>query len=397
MTRWRMAKPTPDDLQHSGEQRLAEWGLGAGATPAELSAVLNREVAADVAIAHRLGGVASYESAELLQRLEREAPDKRVRKEAKRALYRLQQRGVRLPEETSEPAPTSVTAPAIEGHVSAVDGRGDQLVWLLKPQPGGVAHLFAVINDPEGLRETSLSTVTRKMLKSVRATLEQKHDLRLVEIEWRYADFLIHRAFEWARARGTRMSGDYPALRAQLTRQPPPESMPPSALARVSAAALAADAGLLTQTVELLEAPELRTWFFTRDQLKPFLDELASVKDSPLVLNRVQQQERFEEIIARAIDSLFGGEMRESWARRLYEMGYYFAATRRPTQADQAVAVARALEANSAPRDIPFCAQLVRASLAFFFQQALEQEEEQAKTSLVLTPQQAMQRRERRL
>ncbi len=391
-----MAKPSPDAVQEAGERRLDEWGLGSAATAAELAAVLHRDVAADVAIAHRLGGLASDESAELLQRLERGAADKRVRREAKRALYRLAQRGVRRPEPLAAPAPAPVTAPPIEGYVSAIDGRGDQLVWLVKPQPSGVAHLFAVINDPEGLREVALNNVSRKTLKSLRAELERKHDLRLVEVDWRYTDFLVHRAFEWARARGTRMAGDYPALRAQFTRQPAPEAMPPSALTRVGEAALAADESLLAQSSGLLEEAELRTWFLGAEQLKPFLDELAGVKDSPLVLNRVQQQERFEEVIARAIDTVFGRDARPSWARRLYEMGYYFAVTRRPERAAHAVAVARALEGSGAPREIPFCAHLVRASLAFFFQAALEQEEEQAKASLVLTPQQALARRERR-
>ena len=391
-----MAKPSPDDLQEAGERRLEEWGLGGAATAVELAAALHRDVAADVAIAHRLGGLASDESAQLLQRLERDAADKRVRREAKRALYRLAQRGVRRPEPAAAAAPVPVTAPSIEGYVSAVDGRGDQLVWLVKPQPGGVAHLFAVINDPEGLREAALNSVTRKTLKSLRDDLERKHDLRLVEVDWRYADFLMHRAFEWARARATHMAGDYPALRVQLTRQPAPEPMPPSALARVGDAALAADESLLVQSPGLLEEPEFRSWFLGAEQLKPFLDELAGVKDSPLVLNRVQQQERFEDIITRAIDSVFGGDARPSWARRLYEMGYYFAVTRRPQRAAQAVAVARALERSAAPREIPFCAHLVRTSLAFFFQATLEQEEEQAKTSLVLTPQQALARRERR-
>lgn len=391
-----MAKPNPDQLHGAGELRLEEWGLERAATVAELAAVLHRDVAADVAIAHRLGAMASPESAECLQRLERESADKRVRKEAKRALYRLQQRGVQAPQAPPDAAPAPATGPSIEGYMTAVDGRGDQLVWLVKPQPGALAHLFAVINDPEGLRETALNAVTRKTLKSLRAALEEKHELRLVEVDWRYADFLIHRAFEWSRARGTRMSGDYPALRAQLTHQAPPESMPPIALARVSAAALEADPMLLGQSPSLLEEPELRTWFLPPDEIKPFLDELSSVKESPLVLNRAQQQERFEEIILRAIDTVFGGERRPAWARRLYEMGYYFAVTRRPAPADQAVAVARALEGGAAPRDIPFSAHLVRASLAFFFQRALEQEEEHEKTSLVLTPQQALQRRERR-
>src|SRR5215470_18643467 len=195
-----MAKLPPDAVQEAGERRLGEWGLGAAATPAELGAVLHRDVAADVAIAHRLGALASQESAELLQRLGAESRDKRVRKEVKRALYRLEQRGVHLAAPPPPPAPTPVGAAPIEGYVSAVDGRGDQLVWLVKPQPAGVAHLFAVINDPEGLRESALNSLTRKALKALRTALERKHELRLVEVDWRHADFLIHRAFEWSRA-----------------------------------------------------------------------------------------------------------------------------------------------------------------------------------------------------
>jgi hypothetical protein len=390
-----MGKPNPDPLLEAGERLLAQWSVGATATTAELAGVLHRDAVADAAIAHRLGAIASDESARLLDQLEREAHDKRVRKEAKRALYRLHQRGIRPPA-APQSAAAPATAPPIEGYVSPVDGNGDQLVWLVKPQPGGVAHLFAVVNDPGGLREVALNSVTRKALKSIRAELERKHELRLVEVDWHHADYLMHRAFEWARASGARMGGDYPALRAQFSRVPPPAALPARAPARGAAAAPQRDEAQLAQSADLLEEPEFRTWFFGAEQLAPYLEELAGVKDSPLVLNRVQQQERFEAVIVGAIDALFGGDARPSWARRLHEMSHYFAATRRPAQAAQAAAVARALEGGGAAREIPFCAHLVRASLAFFFQAALAEEEEREKTSLVLTPQQALARRQPR-
>ena len=163
---------------------------------------------------------------QLLRRFERESADKRLRKEAKRALYRLQQRGVHVAEAAVvEPSPVLAVAP--EGYLSAVDGRGDQLVWLVKPRPGGIAQLFAVINDPQGLREVDLDLATRKVLKEIRGELARKHDLRLVDADWRYCDFLVHRAFEWARAGEVRINGDYPALRAQITRESPPADCPP--------------------------------------------------------------------------------------------------------------------------------------------------------------------------
>jgi hypothetical protein len=391
-----MAKATPDPTLAAGERLLAEWGIPADAAVEELRNALARDPLADAAIACRLGRIATVESATALQRLEVSAADKRVRKEAKRARYRLSQRGIQAPDLPTAPAaPVTIAAAAIEGYVSPVDGRGDQLVWLVKPQAGGVAHLFAVINDPDGLRETALAAISRKSLKALREELERKHELRLVDVDWRYADFLIHRAFEWARARGTRMEGDYPAIRAQFARQAPPADIAPPVLARVNAAARDADPVLLAASSAVLAEPELRTWFLTADDLEPELGELASVKESPLVLSRVQQEERFDDVIRHAIDRIFAAERRASWARRLYEMAYVFAKTRRPERAAQAVAAARAFELGRPVADIALCADLVRTSLAFFFRASVEEAQEREQTSLVLTPQQAMARRPR--
>jgi len=375
-----MAKATPDAQVLVGEQQLAAWGVGADASPDALAAVIGRHAASDLAIAQRLGRRFDEASARLLQRLERDAADKAGRRAARRALYRLEQQGIRLPPVTPAPAAPALGV-AIEGLISSLDGRGDQLVWLLRPQPGGVAHLFGVVNDPDGLREVALHTVSRKALKSLRVELEQRHELRLVPVDWRHADFLLRRAFEWAQARGTRMDGDYPGLRAQFARMAAPPASP--------LVTPPTDTAALTTAAELLGEPELRTWFRPVEELAPYLEELAAVKDSPLVLNETQQQQRFEEIIERCSDGLFGAARRVVWERRLAEMAHYFTAARRPVRAAQAQAVAAALAADAAPREVAFCAQLVRASLAYFFQVAAEQERERERTSLIVTPQQA--------
>lgn len=379
-----MAKATPDGTIAAGERLLAAWGLTAESGPAELGAALERDPAADLAIAHRLGAIAVADSAVILRRLERTTGDKQIRKAAKRALYRLAQRGVVL-EDTPPPERAPAPGPRIEGYVSAIDGHGDQLVWLVKAQPGGVLHLFAIINDPDGLRETALTPITRKALKGLREELERKHAMRLVEVDWRYADFLMHRAFEWAQAHATRMTGDYPGLRAQFSPQPPSES--PAMPAPEPAGAAAEDAALAA-SAELLDAPELRTWFRTEAELRPDLEQLTAVRESPLVLNAMQQEERFEAITAAAVDRVFGGPQRLSWIRRLEGMGVYFAASGRADRAAQVNAVARALAGDRPAREVPFCALLVRASLAYFFHAATEAAEEREKTSLVLTPQQ---------
>ncbi|MBP1686288.1 MAG: hypothetical protein H6Q33_2431 [Deltaproteobacteria bacterium] len=389
-----MSKPDHETQLRRGEEQLAAWGVAANAGLDALRAVTGRDAAADLAIAARLGSCADPGSVELLLALEGATRDKLVRKEIRRSLYRLERRGLQAPPVAVKPA-LVVTAPLLEGYLSAVDGGGDQLVWLAKPRPGGVAHVFAVINDPDGLREVDLSETTRKALRQAREQLLERHELRLVEADWRYCDYVIDRAFRWATEKGKPISGDYPGIRAQLIKQPV-TPMAPLILAHLDADAVRLEEQLVAESARLLDEKEFRTWFFDRAALQSYLDEVLDAKRSPLILAPTHQQERAGSVGDRAVEELFGGEKRASWVRRLEEMAYFFYATRRPQQAKSALAVALALDASShGGREIGFCEQLTRTSLAAFVQMEEQRRAEESKSSLVLTPQEAAEEAQR--
>lgn len=391
-----MAKPDRETLLARGEELLRVRGIAADASAADLAAEIGGDAASDLAIAHRLGAIADDACIEPLRRLEREGADKLTRKEAKRALYRLQQRGVTVPELPVE-RPAPLLTGTTEGYLSPVDGNGDQLVWLIKPRSGGLLHLFAVLNDPEGMREVNLAVISRKALKGLRAELEAKHELRLVEADWKYCDFLMRRAFTWARERNGRVDGDFPALRSQVVAEAGEENLAPLILRHVDDAAVEADPSHLARSELLLQEPEFRTWWLQPDRLRPYLDELTSIKDSPLVLDRAQQTERYGTVIERAVEEIFSPPQRDSWVRRLYEIAYFLWASGRREPATSAAAVALALEKSEhGGRQIPFCETLARGSLTYFFQELMEKEEEQAKESLIMTPQQMRALREKR-
>jgi hypothetical protein len=383
-----MSKPNREAQLRLGEQRLQELGLSADAGVGVLRGVVGRDPAADLAIAARLGAHADVAAVDALQALEASSADKLIRKEVKRSLYRLEQRGVAVPAAPAPTTPPVLMGPALEGYVSAVDGRGDQLVWLVKPHLGGLTHLFAVTNDPEGLREVNLFETTRKAVRASREELLRKHELRMVDADWRYCDYLIDRAFHWAAQRG-QSGGDYPGMRAKLLKVPV-TTMQPLIFAQVDVAAVRANAALLAESVKLLEEKEFRTWFFDPETLKPYLDEAQRIKESPLLLNEAQQQERFRVLLERAVEELFGGDRQLSWVRRLEEMAYFFHATGRTESAQRALAAAVALEAGThGGRDVPFCEQLARTCFFAFLQMEEQREQEEARSSLVLTPQQA--------
>ncbi len=378
-----MAKKNPERAREVHEQ-LAAAGLGDCVSPTELEIAFGRATDLDLAIAHRLATIATPESAEVLLRIDRSAA-KDVRKEIKRSLYRLEQRGVEIPRPAAEPRTASTTS-GVEGYVSAFDGRGDRLVWLVKPRPGNVVHLFAVVNDPIGLREIALNRLTRRALREIQAELQSKHDIRLVAVDWRHADLLLWRALEWARQGGRSVDGDYPSLRSQLTSEAVLRDM--SSPIAGFADSLPVEDVHLVDSAELLIEPELRTWLMDDDLAQQAVQQLAEVRDSPLVLNDAQLLERFDAVNERFIDRAFGGELRLSWERRLREMAYYFDQTSRPVRALQAAAVALALQRGDVLSQIPFCSIYVRRTVGLYFDETEKKEEQSRESSLVITPDQ---------
>lgn len=375
-----MTKKSPDRRSQDAEERLAQAGLTAGASAGQLAAAFGRDPILDLAIIDRLGTLATPESADTLLQLDRQA-SKSLRRDIKRALYRLQQRGIEIPR-TPKSRPIHV-APDMEAYVSAFDGRGDRLVWLVKPRPGSVSHLFAVVNDPAGLREIAHNRLTRRALRDIEQELRSKHDIRMVAVDWRDADLALYRGLEWARERGRAVDGDYVALRAQLTSDPPPDG---DASATDPLEKIPVEPADLAASADLFEEPELRTWLLDEEVAANAMQQLAEIRDSPLVLNETQLRDRFESLSERLVDEAFGGNLRPSWERRMAAMASYFSSTARPIRARQAAAVAKALRGNDAPSRIAFCATYVSRTLGLHFAAAEQLEEEARKSSLVLTP-----------
>lgn len=376
-----MAKESREALLRRGAALLQEWQIGADADVAALRTAVGRDTAADLAVAARLGDVAGDASVAALQEMERSASDKLVRKEAKRSLYRLAQRGVAIPEEPSAPQLVLDEAPSIDGKLSAIDGNGDQVVWLTRAGNNGVVNIFAIVHESAGLKDLELIETSRKGLRALRADMEAQHGLRLVDADWRYCDFLIDRAFRLTRERGGKV-GDYPGMRARLSREPVRECTAPIR-DLLDAEAIRQDAAALARSADLLREPELRAWIFPADRLRTYIETSLEAIDSPIVVTDEQRSERLREIEERAITELFDGAARSDWASRLETLAYVFHATGRIEQAQSAFAAALALEQSDAGgRGVPVLDTLVRTCLTAYLaiaQAQRRQEREEAR------------------
>src|SRR4029453_2404940 len=181
-------------------------------------------------------------------------------------------------------------------------------------------------------------------------------------------------------------SRDYLRLRPQLVTSPAIAAAEP----RSALAAAPTDAerpALLAASAELLTQPELRTWWPSAEAAAPFVDEIAAQRASPLVLSRLQQEERLQDVLGRAAATLYP---RHVVARRLEGTAYVLAETGRVPSARQALAIAQALHAGASLDDIPFLRALVQQGIGTLLATEQRRHQEERRGSLVLTPGEAL-------
>ncbi len=370
------------DRRAAADAALAGLGLSAAALEAgDVPLARLVEIAAagsGTALIAALGELPSAAVAARLAELEA-AVDRPLRRDVRRALYRLRQRGITAPAPAPAPRPPTALASDVEGLMSACDGRGDRLIWLVRSSPaGGTLLVAAQVNEPEGLRDLQVVDVTRKQLRTARQGLARDTGLWLVPVDWRVLDALIVEA----EARGTAKPGAYAKVRSRLTTAPPlapVEPRPP----RLTPPDADAAAALVSASAALLEQPELRTWWPDGEAVAPFVTEIEGIRESPLVLSRVQQEERIRDVLRRASVILFPPAV---LARRLAATVCVLAETVREAAARQALAVVDALQARpDLAADVPLVAALAgRAFSALAAEQA--RHEDERKGALVMTP-----------
>jgi hypothetical protein len=367
---------------------LRAAGFDPAAPPAEALARLDELRAAPgvsaEAIARALGAIATAEAAAMLSAMEAEASGA-LRREVRRALYRLRQRGIAPPAGTTpaQPAASPPAAPGLSALFSPIDADGARIVWLLKQRRGGgIARLWGLLSDSDGLIDVALTELSRRELRTERAQIERRAGLAMVDGDAHLADYVLCEAFRRTPAEKRAHVGNFLTLRTEILGSPPPVEIVHPIYAEM-ASALDREPG-----VDLLKEPEIAAWKFSPTAIKTYADEIKSIQESVLVLNRVQQEGRINIVVERAVGDLLGGERAGAVRRRLEDMAYYMARSGRREPAGWAAAAAARLRDGADASRIPFFQALIRAQLGAVF--AEEQEREREEPRLIMTPAEAM-------
>jgi len=383
-----------DKWIRSGLELLEREGLAVGEPSPALIAPLKerfgQERTIDLAVVHLLGRIVDETSVATLEELAAAAEDKEVKREIRRSLFKLGQKGLAVSEKEAEPKdaskPSFSLTPEIEAYLSPIDGAGNYLLVLARPQMGsGLFAIQAAINDRQGLQRIGGALIRRKEFRAMMNEMKAAHGISMVPIPWPYGDWRLHAAYEQARGRGAEGIEEYTTLRSHLTNTAVKEE-PHPIFSYLDREALAASAGLESSR-SLLEENEFRMWVLDEDLIMPYVERARALKESRIVLSPIQQSERFEAVVKEAVDGIFLDDtMRPIFERRFEDVALHLLMSDREEKAKSVLRVALALERQEkgALVGIPLLEGLVRRSLAVYMDR--EQKEKAEEPSFIVKP-----------
>jgi len=374
-----------------GLEELRQAGLtleeASSALLPRLREELGKSHARNLAVVFALGKIVDAASVEMLAEVEKQSSDKNVKKEVRRSLFKLGQRGLVIPQEETPhtgSSPVLSRTPEIEAYMSAVDGAGGRLIWIVKPLPNfGLQTIQAMVNDRDGLQRVAGAQIRRKELRKMAQDIKERYGVAMISVPWEYADEIIYEGFEKAKSQGRAGLENFHELRS-IINVGKPKRREHSIYGRLNSDGVS-EGAWRELSRRLLDEPELRFWILDEDFVQSFLSQLQEAQTSRLVLNPIQKEERLAGIVRDAVKALCAGEMGRSMQRRMEDMALYFIETGRAELAKLALAVAIQIkEGNPGPLDVSFLTGLVQKSFAFYLAQQKSKAEEEA--SLIVKP-----------
>jgi len=383
-------------------ERLEARGLDASAPLAALDGLASTwgtDPELEAYVIELVGGFDDDSAGAKLAALAERTSSKAVRREIKRALYRLEQRGRwKPPEAPAPPRARDLLGPAddaTEAWMSRIDPLGGRLVWMARRHGSGVASLSALIDEDAGIREFRSGETTRKSLREAQREITRETGIGLVEVPWEWAHEVLRRAF----ARTER--GRFPETPSVLKALAPHASADSEHVrhpidALLDRAAVAEDESALAGSTQALAEPETGGWLLPLGWLEKALDSFSEADSSLVVVSPALKEERLRESFEGAVATILDApDRRERFADRLEETAYLLARRGAEAAARGTLAAALAARAGRPITEIPILADVTRRSLALAFEARAERQAEAAKSSLVMTPQQALAEQQR--
>lgn len=311
-----------------------------------------------------LGTVQSFKSAQILAEIDEIHPDKKLRKAARKSLYKLKSAGIEI--ETSHKALLGESKhERYKSLISPIDGSGTQLIMLTQDTLAGDLHFLQVVaTQDEGIVECSARRgMSKKMFANLPETFARQmgvEKLMFAETDYDYAMSLILEAEDLSED----IPDDYISNKDffGLSDVEPVEN---PVYGILDAENLKGQPYFLRTSEELFQDDSFLGWHLPIDEVGEYAQELLDQEDTAIELSPQFQQERKDEVYQKLVDDIFDEETLQRLQRRLEIMAYIFSQQDNPDDAKKAFTAAITL--TDTPQETlknhPFLRQLILISL----------------------------------
>jgi hypothetical protein len=267
------------------------------------------------------------ETVPILLALKERFEQKDVRKAVKRAVFKLRRKGISVEEIEADKDSSILVRSAndfdSEARVSPVDGNGNRGVFVAFTQiPRGMGVGMGAANDREGILQFIYGTYSRKKMKEIRSLfLDNFGDA--VETSIPHVSMILEEAYNESGETLNEYSEGYLGLRPWLLDHAPPREKP-VIFDVISPEEISEEILTPSQIEKLLNHKLMESWGMEPEETESLVNEIQEAKDSPILLNDIQRQERVDEIKMKALSDVYSEERRRLEKRRLEEMAYVF-------------------------------------------------------------------------
>ncbi len=296
---------------------------------------------------------------------------KDVQKTVKRALFKLKNKGVAVPDhfEGDKRALLSFGAgrkEKPEGYVGPIDGTGTRGVFVSFPQvPSGYEAGIGVINDETGMVEFHTAAYSKKRLRELKKHIFEKMGVN-VPASISHVLTILEKAYAKSKGGSLSIQSDYLRLRNQVLKNGAILERPPI-YDLLTQPVAPGETLTLSRLEKLFGHDAMDTWLIGPDEIEPLLVELEETEGGPLVLSEAQEQDRIQSIKERWAEKAFSDSKLEILKHRLEEMAYVFHKRDEPEFGELALSAALlALEKTPLQPINPLVAFLMERSIAFY-------------------------------
>ena len=294
--------------------------------PVDDPAELVSELAADVTGYEPvlIEALAKFRTMEVLQFLYRLLPvlkEKAALKAAKSAIYRLEQSGLKVDDQVRTRGAPLVKAPAERksfGYLGEYDAAKSRLGILALPgYPSGYDAALFMVNQVAGLQDFHTAHVPPGELKRMLRDLGGESPIGLVEVPPPQARYVLNEAAVRTQDQGLVIPEEYSLFVGQAGSV----ALPDRSLIYdyVPAEEIEPDDGALQFLIPDLFNHPVMAGFMVLDELDPYFRKMEEIRDSTLVLSKVQQEERVSAVFSQAQLEIFDSKSKAVLKRQLEE------------------------------------------------------------------------------